>query len=119
MSGIDRIELEDDGKPGDVQRGVIVAVASYAAVALCSAIVVDHFVTKAEIERFEAVCGRETFDAQRAEHLKRLRDQSPATDPVVRDRERADLDARIGELPKGERVDELGAEMRVERKERR
>ena len=117
MSGTDRIELEDDGKPSDMQRGVIVAVASFAAVALCSALVVDHFAAKAEIGRFAAVGGRETFDAQRAEHLKRLRDQSPATNPVVRDRERADLDARIGELPKGEAVEELGAEMRVERKE--
>lgn len=74
--------------------------------------------TRAASARMSAVGGLETFRAQRLEHLIRLRENVHVSDPEVRAREIAEIDAQIEELRRGAETVEMGTEMRIERQVR-
>lgn len=62
-----------------------------------------------------AVGGVQVYRSQRLIHLKRLRENLHVSDPVVRAREIADIDAQIQELETGGNDIELGPEVKIER----
>lgn len=70
------------------------------------------------INGFKGVGGREAFERQRAAHLERLRKNEHVTDAVVRERERALLDAEIQDIGKMSPAEEVGGELKIERVER-
>lgn len=115
----DELQLDETQSPVSrkVENGLF-AVFGFAILGMSLALILDDIAARHAVNDKSAVGGEEVYQAQRAAHLKRLRDASPATDPTVREREQAALDQQIRDLPKGEKVERIDGSAYVERNQK-
>jgi hypothetical protein len=88
---------------------VMIVAASLATMAAtrCAVQVYDQ-----RVNGFAGVGGREAYEARRAEHLQRLKQNEYVTDPAIRAADAAAIDAEFDEIGRFGPVLELGEELR-------
>jgi len=91
-----------------------VALITLAVMGTVVTIVIEDRQSRWASENKDAVGGVETYNEQRLAHLLRLRKNVHVSDPVVKAREIAEIDAQIAEIG-NEQIEETGDNLRIER----